>query len=215
MTEPRQSPADETGESSSSDAAAPEGAMIGESGLTGQAEAGAEDPAARVAALESELAEHKDRLLRALAETENVRRRGERERDDASRYAIAGFAKDLVNVADNLRRALESVDAAARAGNDKLNTLCEGVELTERELLAAFGRHGIEKIEPVDVPFDYERHEAIVELPNTGKPQGTVVQLFQAGYLLRDRLLRPARVAVAKGSEGPGGPAAHKVDTVV
>jgi len=206
MTEPRPAPANDTGESSPSTATeAPE------TGGAWQAEA-VSDPAARIAALETELAEQKDRLLRALAETENVRRRAERERDDAGRYAIAAFAKDLLNVADNLRRALESVDPAGDAGDEKLKTFWEGVELTERELLAAFGRHGIKKIEPIDVPFDYQYHEAIVELPNTGKPQGMVVQLFQAGYLLRDRLLRPARVAVAKG-DAPSGPSPHKVDT--
>lgn len=207
MTEQRPAPDAETGESSPSGAPAPDDAMAAESGA-------GEDPAARLAAVEAELAAYKDRLLRAMAETENVRRRAERERDDASRYAVSGFAKDLLNVADNLRRALESVDPATRAADEKLGTLCEGIELTERELLSVFGRHGIEKIEPLDVPFDYERHEAIVELPNTGKPQGTVVQLFQAGYVLRERLLRPARVAVAKG-QGPAGSTPHKVDTTV
>jgi len=213
MTDQRTTPGGGTGESGPSGAPDLDGATGAESGFPGQAEMGADALAARVAGLEAEVAEHKDRLLRALAETENVRRRAERERDDASRFAIAGFAKDLLNVADNLRRALDSVDPATRASDEKLDTLCQGIELTESELLSVFGRHGIEKIEPFDVPFNYERHEAIVELPNTGKPPGTVVQVFQAGYVLRDRLLRPARVAVAKG-DAPGG-TAHKVDTTV
>lgn len=205
MTEQQTPPAAETGDAAGA-APSPDATPNTDAG-------GADALGARIAALESEIAEHKDRLLRALAETENVRRRAERDREDASRYAVSGFAKDLLNVADNLRRALDSVDPAMRAGDEKLNTLCQGVELTEQELLAVFDRHGIVKIEPIDVPFDYERHEAIVELPNTGKPQGTVVQLFQPGYVLRDRLLRPARVAVAKGG-APGG-APHKVDTTV
>ncbi|MFO1190018.1 MAG: nucleotide exchange factor GrpE [Alphaproteobacteria bacterium] len=213
MTEQRTTPGGKPGESSPSGPQAPEAAARTDSEFSTQADAGADPLVARVGALEAEIVDHKDRLLRALAETENVRRRAERERDDASRFAIASFAKDLLNVADNLRRALESVDAATRAADEKLNTLCQGIELTESELLAVFSRHGIEKIEPFDVPFNYERHEAIVELPNTGKPQGTVVQVFQPGYVLRERLLRPARVAVAKG-DAPGG-GAHKVDTTV
>jgi molecular chaperone GrpE len=204
MTERQTPPAAETGDADGA-ASSPDATSNTDAG-------GADALGARIIALESEIAEHKDRLLRALAETENVRRRAERDREDASRYAVSGFAKDLLNVADNLRRALDSVDPATRAGDEKLNTLCQGVELTEQELLAVFDRHGIVKIEPIDVPFDYERHEAIVELPNTGKPQGTVVQLFQPGYVLRDRLLRPARVAVAKGGASGGG-TPHKVDT--
>lgn len=172
------------------------------------AEAAAED---EKAALEARLADTEDRLLRALAETENVRRRAEKERTDAARYGASALAKDLLSVGDNLRRALDAVDAEDRAADPRLNALAEGVEMTERELLAAFARHGIEKLEPLDEPFDYDRHQAMMQVPNSGKPKGTVVQLLQPGYVLHDRLLRPAMVGVAAGE--PGEAASKKVDT--
>ncbi|MHA1569438.1 MAG: nucleotide exchange factor GrpE [Alphaproteobacteria bacterium] len=165
------------------------------------------------AALEARLAEVEDRLLRALAETENVRRRAEKERGDAARYGATALAKDLLSVCDNLRRALDSVGPDDRAADARLNAFAEGVELTERELLAAFTRNGIVKVEPLDVPFDYDRHQAMMQVENSGKPKGTVVQLLQPGYVLHDRLLRPAMVGVAAGD--PGGDAPKKVDTTV
>ncbi len=162
----------------------------------------AEEPAAppnREAELAAELATLKDQLLRALAETENLRRRSARDRDETAKYAMAGFARDLLSPVDNLRRALESVPADADRDNEALATLLSGVELTERELLQAFEKHGLRKIEPMDVPFDHNVHQAMFEVEDTGKPAGTVVQLLQAGYMLHDRLLRPAMVGVAKG----------------
>ena len=168
--------------------------------------AGAAAPAAgpeRIAELEAEVAKLKDQVLRSLAEQENLRRRTTREREDALRYAVGGFAKDLLSVADNLRRAIESVPEA-QIDNEVLRTLLTGVEATERELLGAFEKHSVRRIDPKGEKFDHNLHQAIMELENTGQPAGTIVQVLQAGYLLHDRLLREAMVTVAKG----GAPAA-------
>ncbi len=156
----------------------------------------------RLPRLEAELAETKDRLLRALAETENVRRRAERERADASKYGAVALAKDLLNVADNLRRALDSLPLE-QAADERTRNLLQGVAATERELLAAFERHGIRRIDPVGERFDHNLHQAIFEVESTGQPPGTVVQVLQPGYVMHDRLLRPAMVGVAKGESRP------------
>ncbi|WP_119460741.1 nucleotide exchange factor GrpE [Rhodospirillaceae bacterium SYSU D60014] len=166
-------------------------------------EAPADDLAAALEASRAEAAQLKDQLLRALAETENVRRRAQRDREDASKFAVTGFAKDLLPVADNLRRALESLPAEAIEENELLKTLSEGVEMTERQLQAAFERHNIRKIEPLGEKFDSNLHQAMFEVPGSGEPAGTVVQLLQSGYLLNDRLLRPAMVGVAKSEPAP------------
>ena len=166
--------------------------------VAGQAEA--DDPVAR---LEAEAASLKDQLLRALAETENLRRRSQREREDAVRYAAAPLIKDLIEVADNLRRALDSVPEGAAEGDEQLKNLLAGVELTEKELLAVFGRHNIVKIDPLGERLDPYFHEAIYEIPDQEKPAGTVLQVVRAGYRLFDRLLRPAQVGVARGGPQP------------
>ncbi|MCC7271733.1 MAG: nucleotide exchange factor GrpE [Alphaproteobacteria bacterium] len=160
------------------------------------------EAAARIAALESEVAALKDQYLRAVAETDNVRRRGDRERQDALKYGASSFAKDMLSVADNLRRALDALPPEARS-EERTRAFVDGVELTERELLAAMGRHGIERVAPLDVPFDHHRHQAMFEVPGTGKPAGTVVQCLQPGYVMHDRLLRPALVGVAKDAPAP------------
>jgi molecular chaperone GrpE len=164
--------------------------------------------AARIAELEAELADARDRLLRALAETENVRRRGEREREDTSRFAISRFAGDILSVADNLRRALDSVPGHALEGNEFLTKLVDGVVATERELLSVFEKNGLKRIDPLDRPFDPNFHEVLFEMDAPGKAAGTVVQILQPGYTIGERLLRPARVAVAKGT-----PIVDRVDT--
>ena len=156
----------------------------------------------RLTALEAEFAEQKDRLLRALAETENVRRRAQREREDASRYAVTGFAKDLLSAADNLRRALESLPEA-EIKDEHTRSLLAGVAATERELLSVFERHGIRRIDPKGDPFDHNFHQAIFEAERNDQPNGTVVEVLQPGYVLHDRLLRPAMVGVAKGGAKP------------
>ncbi len=157
----------------------------------------------RIAELEAEAARLKDQYLRAVAEAENIRRRGERERQDALKYGATAFARDMLPVADNLRRALDTLPEDARA-DEHVRGFVEGVELTERELLTAFSRHGIDCVQPMDVPFDHNRHQAMFEVPGTGKPDGTVVQCLQAGWVMHDRLLRPALVGVAKGGTPPG-----------
>lgn len=180
-------------------------------------EAGASESGAtleeRLAAAEADAADAKDRALRALAETENVRRRAQREREDAGKYAAANFAKDLLNVADNLRRALDSLPDG-QASDELTRNLLMGVAATERELLAAFERHGIRRIDPKGERFDHNFHQAIFEAENTGKPAGTVVQVLQPGYLMHERLLRPAMVGVAKGEVKAPEPPDH-VDEVV
>lgn len=156
-------------------------------------------PATREAELEVELKKVKDQLLRAVAEAENGRRRAERERDDARRYGAAALARDILQISDNLRRALELVPADARKASEVLDALLVGLEATEREVLAAFEKNGIKKVTPLGERFDYNLHQAMFEAENTGKPPGTVVQVMQPGYVLHDRLLRPAMVGVAKG----------------
>jgi molecular chaperone GrpE len=167
-----------------------------------ESEANESSPETRSTELEAELAEYKDRLLRALAETENVRRRAQREREDASKYAIAGFAKDLLSAADNLRRALESLPES-EAKDERTRSLLAGVAATERELLGAFERYGIKRIDPRGEAFDHNFHQAIFEAERPDQPSGSVVEVLQPGYVLHDRLLRPAMVGVAMGGPKP------------
>lgn len=155
--------------------------------------------AAKDAPQQAEIAQLKDQLLRALAETENTRRRAERDREDAGKYAVTNFARDMLTVADNLRRAIDAVPADAKTGNTALATLMEGVELTDRQLQSMLEKHGIARINPMDQAFDPNLHQAMFEVPGTGKPSGTVVQVLQVGYVIHGRLLRPALVGVAKG----------------
>jgi molecular chaperone GrpE len=169
-------------------------------------EAEGASPENQAAELEAELADYKDRLLRALAETENVRRRAQREREDASKYAIVGFAKELLSAADNLRRALESLPES-EAKDERTRSLLAGVAATERELLGAFERHGIKRIDPKGEVFDHNFHQAIFEAERPDHPAGSVVEVLQPGYVLHDRLLRPAMVGVAKGGRKPSEPA--------
>jgi molecular chaperone GrpE len=153
-------------------------------------------PAADAAALAEETKELKDKLLRAMAETENLRRRFEREREDTAKYAVSNFAKELVTVADNLRRALESVGEEAKA-NDAVKGLTEGVEATERAMLAAFERFGVKRVDPFGQRFDPNLHQAMAQI-DSDQPAGTVVQVMQPGYVIHGRLLRAAMVIVAK-----------------
>jgi molecular chaperone GrpE len=163
--------------------------------------------------LQDELDKSKDQMLRALAEAENARKRSLKDREDASRYAVSSFAKELVNVADNLRRALSAIPAEALAADPHLKNLNDGVEATERELLKSFEKQGIRKINPEGELFNPNFHEVMFEAPGTGKPPGTITQVIETGYLLHDRLLRPARVGVAKDEgQGNGRPGAQ-IDT--
>lgn len=146
-----------------------------------------------------ESAEFKDKLLRTLAEMENLRKRTEREVTDARLYGIASFAREVLAVADNMHRALEAVDAELREHPDnKIKALVEGVELTERELLKVLEKHGVKKFSPQGEKFDPNVHQAMFELESTDVPASHVAQVIQAGYMIGDRVLRPALVAVAK-----------------
>jgi molecular chaperone GrpE len=168
--------------------------------------------AAQVVALTEEVAQLKDKLLRAMAETENVRRRAERDREDASKYALSNFAKELATVADNLRRAIDAVPDEAREADPALKALAEGVEVTERAMLAAFERFGVKRIDPLGQRFDPNRHQAMAQV-EVDQPAGTVVQVMQPGYVIHERLLRPAMVIVAKGKpDGEASAAQSGVD---
>ncbi|GJD59835.1 Protein GrpE [Methylobacterium dankookense] len=158
-----------------------------------------------LAAMTAERDALKDRALRTLAEMENLRRRTEREVADARTYAVTNFARDMLTVADNVRRALDSVPAEARASAEgALKGLIEGIELTERDLGKTLERHGVKAVEPEGQRFDPNRHQAMFEVPNPDVPAGTVVQVMQSGYVIGDRVLRPALVGVAKGGPKAG-----------
>ncbi|MCJ7526614.1 MAG: nucleotide exchange factor GrpE [Methyloceanibacter sp.] len=159
-------------------------------------------------ALLVENAEMRDRLLRTMADMENLRRRTEREKTDTARYAISNFARDVLTVGDNLKRTVDHVPADAAAQDPALKSFLEGVELTERELLNVLERHGVTRIEPLGARFDPNCHQAMYEVPNPDVPEGTVVDVMQAGYVIGDRCLRPALVAIAKGGAKPAKPQA-------
>jgi molecular chaperone GrpE len=164
----------------------------------------ARDGFAVVEALNAENASLKDRLLRTLAEMENLRRRTERETSDARTYAVSAFARDMLNVVDNLTRALDSLPENARAtGDEVLKSLIDGVELTARDLSAALGRHGVKKQEPQGEKFDPNFHQAIFETPDESLPSGTVTKVVQSGWTIGERVLRPAMVGVSKGGPKP------------
>lgn len=153
-----------------------------------------------VETLQKDAAEARDRMLRTLAEMENLRKRTTKEVADARLYGITGFARDVLDIADNLQRALDAVPAEARAAADPgLISLIEGVELTERSLLNALEKHGVKKFDPQGQKFDPNFQQAMFEVPDASVPSGTVVQVVQAGYTIGERVLRPALVGVAKG----------------
>ena len=165
----------------------------------------APDPAA---ALVKETADLKDRLLRTLAEMENLRRRTEREVADARAYGVTSFARDILAVADNMERALKALDDEIRDKAEAgVKALLDGVELTERELIKVMEKHGVRKIEPQGQKFDPNLHQAMLEIPDASVPAGTVVQIMQPGYTIGERVLRPALVGVSKG--GPKASAAE------
>jgi molecular chaperone GrpE len=152
-----------------------------------------------VAAIAKEAADYKDRLLRTLAEMENLRRRTEREITDARAYAVSSFAQDLVVVADNIRRALQAAEDTGGAFEGPARALLDGVGLTERELLKVLDKHGVKKFDPLGAKFDPNLHQAIFEVPDPNVPAGSVVQVVQPGFMIGDRVLRAALVGVSKG----------------
>lgn len=165
---------------------------------------------ARIEALEAELDANRDKMLRAAADAENTKRRALKERDDAQKFSISSFAKDVLPVADNLRRALEAIPEDIK-NNEQMANLIEGIEATERELLRGFERHGLKKLEPMDEIFNPNFHEVMFEAPMPSKPAGTVIQVLETGYTLHERLIRPARVGVVK-DDGQGGAAGRSTE---
>ena len=158
----------------------------------------------QLAAALRESAELKDKVLRTLAEMENLRRRTEREVGDARTYGIASFARDVLGIADNMQRALDAARQELSGSTDPgVNTLLEGVELTERELLKALERNGVKRFDPQGEKFDPNLHQAMYEVPDPSVPSGMVMQVIQPGYMIGERILRPALVAVSKGGGKP------------
>ncbi len=177
-------------------------------------EVGVEQLKAMIGALQSdlekksaELSAKQDQYLRAVAETENVRRRLEKEKEDTAKYAISKFAKDILSIGDNFQRAIAAVPKDAVETDPALKTLLDGVVFAERDYKTALERHGVQAIDPVGQPFNPHHHQAVMEQENTSVPAGTVLQVYQVGYLLDDRCLRPAMVVVSRG-----GPKAGKSD---
>ncbi len=169
-------------------------------------------PEELIARLIAEMADLKDQLLRAVAEGENIRRRAAKEKQDASKFAIASLARDLLAVPDTLDRAIASIPDEVRA-QEGVTSLIEGMELTQRQLLGIFERHGIKPIHPMGEKFDPNFHQAMFEAPDTGQPDGTIVQILQMGYVIGDRLLRPAMVGVAKGGSQNAAAPGSTIDT--
>lgn len=154
-------------------------------------------------ALREENAELKDRLLRAAAEMENLRRRTERDKTDTAKFAISNFARDVLTIADNIARAIEHVPEEAAEADEALKSFLEGMQVTERELLNVMERHGITRVDPKGERFDPNKHQAMFEVKNSDVSEGTIVEVVQQGYSIADRVLRPALVGVAKGGPKP------------
>ena len=157
-------------------------------------------PEEQIAALQEELLQARDRTMRALADSENTRKRALKDRDDAGKYAVANFARDMIAFGDNFTRALESMP------EDTPPAVAEGLTAMEKELLSVFDRHGIQKIEPLDEMFDANFHEVMFEAPTPGKEPGIIIQVIEPGYVLNERLLRAAKVGIAKAAPAEDGP---------
>lgn len=191
------------------DAAADMAAEAAEAEEQAEADAAGEDVQVEIDAAgkaDAEIADLKDKLLRALADIENLRRRSQKEREDALKYASANFARDMLSVADNLRRAIESIPEEGDPDGAALVGFIEGIALTEKDLLSALERHKITKIEPMGEKFDPQFHEALFEIPTNDAASGTVMQVMETGYTIHDRLLRPAKVGIAKAAPADTGP---------
>jgi molecular chaperone GrpE len=190
-------------------------------GADAKAEAASETPKTEagpdpVEVLKGEVAELRDRLLRSAAEMENLRKRTEREIADTRSYAIAGFARDMLTATDSLSRALMTLPHEAReAADTTTKSLIEGIEMTEREMQRLLAKHGVKPIEAEGQKFDPHKHQAMFEVPDPTRPEGTVVQVVQAGFAIGERVLRPAMVGVAKGGGASGQPAEGSIDKSV
>ena len=213
------------GENAVTDEYAESAGMTGEAAEGGEQNEAGQDEHEVLLRLMKENEELKDARLRAAAEMENLRRRTARDVHDARNYAIANFARDMLSVSDNMRRALEAIpEEARRLGDPGFKALIDGVELTERDMLSALERHGVKKLDPEGEKFDPNFHQAMFEVPREDVPNNTVVQVVQTGYVIGERVLRPAMVGVSKGGSkaapadedapsaepGPPGPEAEK-----
>ena len=190
----KQTPGEDAGENGDlpeDDAATPE---QGEAEASGWA-------AGELEALKEENADLKDRLLRAAAEMENLRRRTERDKSDTAKFAVSNFARDTLTIADNIARAIAHVPEDAAEEDPALKSFLEGIKVTERELMNVMERHGIARLDPKGERFDPNKHQAMFEVDNKDVAEGTIVEVVQAGYVIADRILRPAMVGVAKGGE--------------
>lgn len=161
----------------------------------------------RIAELEAQLAETKDQWIRAVADTQNVRRRAKLDVEEAHKFAVTRFARDVLSVVDNLGRALQALPPGGEGLDDRLKGVVQGVEATQRELNAVLERNGVKRIEAQDKPFDPNLHQAVAQIPDPSRPNNTVAQVYQDGYVIADRLLRAAMVSVATG--GPSAPPAN------
>ena len=164
----------------------------------------------KIAELEKKIVEIKDQALRALAEADNTRKRAERAKEDTAKFAVSSFARDLLSVADNLRRALGAMPPEAREKNPELINIHTGISAIERDLLRVFENNGIKRIDPINQKFDANQHEVMFEVESPNQPAGTVVQVIDPGFLIHERLLRPARVGVSKGEIPPAGDTVDK-----
>ena len=207
-SEPR--PAPETAQPAAPATQAAEASSPAEPAAAAPASEPKADPAALMARneeLEGQIKDLTDRLLRAHADIDNLRKRMEREKEETAKYAITRFAQSVVNVADNFERAIGSVPAAAVTEGSPLKALLDGVSMTEREFLNVLEKHGVKRIDPKGEPFNPHQHQAVMEAQDPTVATGTVTQVFQAGYMIEERCLRPAMVVVAKGGPKPGKPA--------
>ncbi len=190
------------GDGSGTSSGAPEASAQAEPRQAETAEA-AQAQASELDTLKGQIADLTDRLLRAHAEMDNMRKRAEREREETSKYAISRFAREIVGVGDNLQRALAAVPPGAADTDPALKALIDGVAMTERELLNVLQRHGVKRLDPKGEMFNPHQHQAMMEMENAEVAPGTILEVYQPGYLIDDRVLRPAMVVVAKGGAKP------------
>lgn len=170
----------------------------------------------RITLLETEIERTKDLMMRAVAEAENGRKRALKEREDASKFAVTSFARDILSVADNLRRALDAIPAELQEQNPQIKNLTDGISATERELLRSFEKNGIKKVTPMGERFDPNFHEVMFETPMADKESGTIIQIIENGYTLNGRILRPARVGISKSvNQANTGDSGSTIDTQV
>lgn len=205
-TQPEKEPEDISAKTPETQTAAPEDATAPD-GATPLELSELDQLRAELERVKAEAAQNKDRMLRALADAENTRRRALKERDDAGKYAVTSFARDLLDFSDNFHRALAAI-APELHDDDRIASVIAGLEAMDANLLKSFEKHGIRKIEPLDEPFNPNFHEVMFEAPIPGKPGGIVIQVVEAGYVIADRLLRAAKVGISKGGLGSD----HHVD---